>query len=71
MINKIKLVWALLPKTGKVLLYVIISTILAEVLIELGGMEQIFFVRVSAQVVNVLIVFLQETVPAVRDRLTK
>ena len=63
--------WNKLPKTLKVLVYVIISTILAELLIELGGMEQSFFIRAGAQIVNVLIVFLQELIPAVRAKLGK
>ena len=63
--------WNKLPKTAKVLVYVIISTILAELLIELGGMEQSFFIRAGAQIVNVLIVFLQELIPTVRAKLNK
>ena len=63
--------WNKLPKTLKVLVYVIISTILAELLIELAVIEQTFFVRAGAQIVNVLIVFLQESIPAARAKLGK
>lgn len=69
--ERLKQAWSNLPKTAKVLIYVIISTILAELLIELGGMDQTFFVRAGAQIINVLIVFLQESVPSVRNRLKK
>jgi len=67
MINK----WNNLPKTVKVFAYLIISTLLAEGLVELGNMEKTFLVRVLAQVINLGIVFLQEAVPEVRRRLIK
>ena len=67
--KKISEFWENLPKTVKVFVYLIVSTLLAEVLVELGGMEKTFLVRVLAQVINLGIVFLQEAVPEVRRRL--
>ena len=58
-----------LPKTIKVFFYITISIVLSEALIELANIQQTFLIRISAQLVNVLIVFLQESVPAVRQRI--
>ena len=58
-----------LPKTIKVFGYLAISTILAEVLIELKAVEQSLMIRILAQLINLAIVFLQEAIPAVRERL--
>lgn len=69
--EKIKEFWDLLPKTVKVLGYLIISTILAEGLIELKGLEQTFIVRILAQIINLVLVFLGDAVPAIRERLSK
>ena len=67
--EKIKEIWALLPKTAKVFLYIAFSVLLAELAIELGNFEQTFFVRFLAQVINLALVFLQEAVPAIKERL--
>jgi hypothetical protein len=61
--------WVKLPKTAKVFAYIALSILLSELLIELANLEQVFFVRFLAQVINLAVVFLQEAVPAVRDRL--
>lgn len=60
-----------LPKTAKVFFYLAISTILAEVLIELKAVDQTLLVRILAQLINLAIVAIQESVPAVKARLTK
>ena len=60
--NKIKLFWESLPKTVKVFVYMVVSTILAESLIELGGFEQVFVVRVLAQVINLSLVLIKELI---------
>lgn len=61
-------IWEKLPKTAKVFFYLALSTILAEVLVELTAIDQTFIVRVSAQLINLIIVALQESVPVIRDR---
>lgn len=60
-----------LPKTVKVFFYLALSTILAEVLVELKVFEQTFIVRVLAQLINLGLVFLEESVPAVRAKFKK
>jgi len=64
-------IWDNLPKTVKVFFYLALSTILAEVLVELKIFEQTFVIRVSAQLINLALVFLEESVPAVRAKLKK
>lgn len=64
-------IWNKLPKTAKVFFYLALSTLLAEILIELRGVEQTLIVRVLAQLINLGIVFLQEAVPATKDRVLK
>jgi len=67
-----KKIWEEMNSTLKVLIYLIVSTILGEILIELGGFEQVFLVRVSAQIVNLVLVFIEkEAIPAVKERLKK
>ena len=63
--------WNKLPKTAKVFVYIAISMVLSEVVVELGNMEDAFLVRISAGIINLLLVFLQESVPAVRAKLSK
>jgi hypothetical protein len=63
--------WNKLPKTVKVFFYLALSTVLAEVLVELKLVEQTILVRLLAQIVNLVIVFLQESIPAVKARFTK
>lgn len=69
--NKIKEIWGSLPKTVKVFFYIAISIILSEALIELGGIEKTFIVRVLAQIINLIMVFLEEAIPEVKNRLSK
>lgn len=64
-------IWNELPKTVKVFFYLAGSTILAEILIELGALEQTVIVRVLAQLINLGVVFLEESVPSVKTRLKK
>lgn len=66
--DKLSEVWNRLPKTAKVFVYLVVSILLSESLIELAHLEQGFIVRVLAQVVNLTLVFLQEAVPAVKSR---
>jgi thiamine pyrophosphate-dependent acetolactate synthase large subunit-like protein len=68
---KIKEIWEALPKSAKVLFYVGISTVLAEAVIELGNFEQTFLIRVLAQLINLLIVFIQDLIVEVKARLEK
>ncbi len=63
--------WNNLPKTIKVFIYLALSTILAEGAIELGQLEQTFIIRVLAQIINMGIVLLEESVPVVRAKLKK
>lgn len=60
-----------LPKTVKVFFYIAISIVLSEALIEIGGFKQTFIIRILAQIINLVIVFLQETIPEVKNRLAK
>ena len=60
-----------LPKTVKVFFYIAISIVLSELVIELGHFEETFIIRVLAQVINLVIVFLEEAVPEVKNRLKK
>ena len=63
--------WENLPKTIKVFFYITISIVLSECLIELGHFENTFIIRILAQIINLVIVFLQEAVPEVKKRLKK
>jgi len=67
--KKIKEIWDALPKTIKVFFYISISIILSELLIELGNLEETFIVRVLAQIINLIIVFLEELVPEVKEKM--
>jgi hypothetical protein len=69
--NKIIAIYESLPKTVKVFGYLALSTILAELLIELGGLEQTFLVRISAQLINLGLVFAEQTAGTVKERLRK
>lgn len=60
-----------MPKTLKVFFYLVVSIILSETLIELGNIEQGFIVRVSAQIINLILVFLEESIPAVKKKFKK
>lgn len=64
-------IWNELPKTAKVFFYLALSTILAEVAIELGSLEQTLVIRILAQLINLGIVFLEESVPAIKRRIKK
>jgi len=66
--NKIKLFWESLPKTVKVFVYMVVSTILAESLIELGGFKQVFIIRVLAQVINLLLVLVKDLIDFSKKR---
>lgn len=69
--DKIKSFWGKLPKTVKVFFYIALSTLLSELLIELRGIEQVFIVRFLAQIINMAIVLIEESVPAVRAKFKK
>ena len=66
--SKIQEVWDSLPKSAKVLVYMIVSFILSEGLIEIGKFEQTFLIRVSAQIINLLLVFIVDLVKEVKAR---
>ena len=62
----IQKLWDSLPKSAKVLVYMIISFILSEGLIEIGKFEQTFLIRVSAQIINLLLVFIVDLVKEIK-----
>ena len=61
--------WNALPKTVRVFCYIGLSEILAEVAIELGSFEQVFLIRTLSRIINLALVFLQEAIPAIKQRL--
>ena len=64
--------WENLDPTLKVFIYLAISTILSEILIDLGNLEQTLLVRISAQLINLAIVFIEkDLVPALKRKLKK
>jgi hypothetical protein len=69
--EKLQTIWDVLPKTVKVFIYLAISTILSEVLVELKTVDQTFLVRISAQLINLAIVLVQEVIPAIKNRIAK
>ena len=69
--NRITKLWENLPKTLKVFCFIALSTILSELAIELGGLEQTFLIRISAQLINLGLVGVEESVPAIKSRLKK
>ena len=72
MLNEIIYIWNnKLPKTLKVFVYSSVSIILSEILIELGNINQVFIVRVLAQIINLALVFVGEAIPEVKKRLSK
>ena len=69
--NRITKLWENLPKTLKVFCFLALSTILSELAIELGGLEQTFLIRTLAQIINLGLVGVEESVPAIKSRLKK
>jgi len=69
--NRITKLWENLPKTLKVFCFLALSTILSELVIELGGLEQTFLIRTLAQIINLGLVGVEESVPAIKSRLKK
>ena len=69
--NRITKLWENLPKTLKVFCFLALSTILSELVIELGGLEQTFLIRTLAQIINLGLVGVEEGVPAIKARLKK
>lgn len=64
--------WENLDPTLKVFIYLAISTILSEILIDLGNLKQTLLVRISAQLINLAIVFIEkDLVPALKRKLKK
>lgn len=62
--------WGKLPKTVKVFCYISISILLSEGLIELKGLDSTFAIRSLAGIINIVLVLLEESVPAIRNKLT-
>lgn len=60
--------WEELNKPTKVLGYLVVSTILSEVLIELGNFDKTFIVRISAQLINLVLVTLEAGIKKVRSK---
>jgi len=72
MFEKLIFIWNnSLSKTVKVFFYLAGSIILSEILIELGNIDQGFIVRVLAQIINLVLVFVEEAIPEVKKRLEK
>jgi len=70
MFEKLIFIWNnSLSKTVKVFFYLAGSIILSEILIELGNIDQGFIVRVLAQIINLVLVFVEEAIPEVKKRL--
>ena len=69
--NRITKLWENLPKTIKVFCFLALSTLLSELAIELGVLSQTFLVRISAQLINLLLVGLEQGVPEIKARLSK
>ena len=69
--NKVLAAWENLPKTIKVFCFLALSTLLSELAIELGVLSQTFLVRISAQLINLLLVGLEQGVPEIKARLSK
>lgn len=64
--------WENLDSTLKVFIYLSISTILSEILIDLGNLKQTLLVRISAQLINLAIVFIEkDLIPALKRKLKK
>lgn len=63
--------WDTLPKPLKVFIYLVISIILSESLIELANIEQGFFVRILAQIMNLAVVLIQGAVREVEKKLSE
>ena len=64
--------WENLDPTLKVFIYLSVSTILSEILIDLGNLKQTLLVRISAQLINLAIVFIEkDLVPALKRKLKK
>lgn len=69
--EKIKAFWEGLPKTVKVFAFLAVSSFLAEVIVELGGLEQTLTVRWLGVYINLIIVGVIEATPILRDKLSK
>lgn len=69
--KKILELWESLSKPTKVFFYLAVSTILSEVLVELGNLDRTFIVRVSAQLINLVLVVLETGVTGIKTRLKK
>jgi len=69
--KKIIAIWNSLPKTAKVFCYVAISYILSEALIEIGKFEQTFLIRISAQLINLALVFIGDLITEIKGRIEK
>lgn len=69
--NKIKEYWDKLPKTVKVFFYIAFSYSLKELAVYLGAFEDSFFADYLVGLINIVIVFLEESVPAVRAKLSR
>lgn len=64
--------WNALPKTVKVFVYLAVSALLGQLSIDLGLIaENSLLAKYALIPINIAIVLLQETAPAVKSRLTK
>lgn len=69
--ERLKEYWGKLPKTAKVFFYIALSYSLKELAVYLGAFKDSFFADYLVGLINIGIVFLEESVPAVRDRLRR
>ena len=69
--DKVKAFWNSLPKTVKVFVYIFISYTLKFVAVELGVLEDSSLANYLVGLINLILVAIEEAVPAVKARLTK
>lgn len=68
---KIKEAWERLPKTAKVFVYVFASYTLKTISVNIGLIEDSALADYLVGAINLVIVFIEESVPAVKARLAK
>lgn len=69
--EKVKTFWNSLPKTAKVFCFIFISYTLDAIAKELGVYPDSALARYFVGLINIIIVLIGETVPAIKTRLLK
>ena len=67
--DKIKNIWASLPKTVKVFFYIAASYTLKFIAVELGFFEDSAIADYLVGLINIIIVLTEESVPVIRNKL--